>query len=89
MDYYMGPLGRSALFSLYDGEGKLVAQIEGEKRGTEPSTIVGDSPLSPPGYPLYEVITFADTPEVIEHRRQEPIFYINTDSEVRRTLAVQ
>jgi hypothetical protein len=89
MDYYLGPSGRSAVLSLYNGEGKLVAQIEAEKRGSEPSTLVRDSSLSPPGYPMYEVITFAAMPEVIEHRRQEPIFYINTDPEVRRALAVQ
>jgi hypothetical protein len=89
MDYYNGPLGRTAVFSLYDGRGRLVVQIVGEKRGTEPARVAGETSSSPPGYPLYEVIAFADATEVIEHRRMEPIFYINTDSEVRQKLNVR
>jgi len=37
---------------------------------------------------MYEVLTANGISEVVEHRRMEPIFYINDDPEVRRKLGV-
>jgi len=87
MDYYIGPLGRTARFILRDGNGQLVAAVVGEPEGDSPSTVEGRT--GPDGYPSYEVITVDGMTEVIEHRRMEPIFYITDDPVVKQKLGVQ
>jgi hypothetical protein len=39
-------------------------------------------------HPTYEVITVEGTIDVIEHRRMEPIFYLNDDASVWKELGV-
>jgi len=45
-------------------------------------------PGFPPGYPSYEVISFAGKSEVIEHRKMEPVFYVSDDEGIRTELGV-
>jgi hypothetical protein len=89
MDYHGGVAGRTATFILRDGSGRRVARVVGELRGSMPLTLEHYGESGPIPYPAYEVVTVDGVIEVIEHRRMEPIFYINTDAEVRRRLGVQ
>jgi len=43
---------------------------------------------APVVYPGYEVVIANGITDVMEHRRQEPIFYITDDPEIRRVLGV-
>jgi hypothetical protein len=82
MDYWSGPFGRTATFTLRDDAGRELDRVTGTKFGSHPIR-------SNPGgatYPSYELITSEGVLEVIEHRRMEPIFYVNRDRAVRERL---
>jgi hypothetical protein len=38
------------------------------------------------GYPFYELVTIDGVAEAIEHRRIEPIFFVNDDPAIRQKL---
>jgi hypothetical protein len=40
----------------------------------------------PVPYPQYEVLTSNGITEIVEHRRQEPVFYLSDDPAVRGQL---
>jgi len=84
MDYWAGPLGRTATFTLKNAKGQRFGRVVGELAGDEPKSLPG----SVNGNPGYEVITANGIIEVIEHRAMEPIFYISDDPEVKRQLGV-
>ena len=88
MDYWVGPVGRTATFTLRDRQGHRVARVVGKLRGNEPLSLVPHGRTGRIPYPSYEVITANGITEVIEHRRMEPIFYITDDRTVRRKLFV-
>jgi hypothetical protein len=47
-----------------------------------------ESDAEPTPYPRYRIFTVGDKREVIEHRRLEPVFYINDDPQVRSRLGL-
>ena len=87
MDYYIGPSGRTATFTLRDSNGLVVAKVTGKQQGLEPLKRKEQLPGYPNGYPSYEVISIGGVTEVIEHRQMEPIFYVTDDPAVLAELA--
>ncbi len=87
MSYYTGPLGRTAKFTCTDTAGREIT-VRGTLRGLKPMHLKNSPPGFPPGYPSYEVISFAGKSEVIEHRKMEPVFYVSDDEGIRTELGV-
>jgi hypothetical protein len=83
MSYYIGSFGRSAKLTIYDASGRQLSEVTASKRGLEPYTQVPHKQGEPTPYPAYEVLTANEITEIIEHKRMEPIFYINDDPAVR------
>ena len=88
MSYYSMPWGSSATFVLQDTKGKIRTKVDGKVKGLEPLHLKHPPPGFPPGDPSYEVITVNGITEIIEHRKQEPIFYITDDPAVWKELGV-
>jgi hypothetical protein len=86
MAYYSLPWGGRATFSLVDQSGREIASIKGEKAGVGPVSLQGTTPTASISYPLFEVVRANGLIEIIEHRRMEPVFYINDDPTVRTAL---
>lgn len=88
MDYW-GPLvgsTRTATVTLRDHRGRALDSVIADMFGHEP-LIIGPTPTSGRfPYPRYELLTARGITEVIEHRRMEPIFYVNDDTDIRRKL---
>jgi hypothetical protein len=82
MSTYIGPFGRSATFTARESRGRWFDRWVGEKRGLYPLKLKEPQFGFPTGYPSFEVITVNGITEVIEHRRMEPIFYLNDDPAV-------
>ena len=89
MDYWGGPIGRTATFTLRGAQGQRVARLVGRLRGNEPISLVPHGETGPLPYPSYEVITANGITEVIEHRQMEPVFYISDDPRVKEQLGVR
>jgi hypothetical protein len=89
MDYWLGPFGRTATFTLRDATGRKIASVIGQLQGKEPLTLAPHGATGPSDYPGYEVITADGITEVIEHRRMEPIFYITDDPDIKLKLGVR
>jgi hypothetical protein len=86
---YYGPLvgsHRTATLTLRTRQGKTLDRVVATLRGQEPQTLEPYSGAGRIPYPSYEVLTANGITEVIEHRRMEPVFFINEDPEVRRRL---
>jgi hypothetical protein len=86
MSYYTKPWGSSATFKLKNERGQTLERFEGKCKGSEPFRLKHQPSGFPPGYPAYEVITINGVTETIEHRKQEPIFYITDDPAVLKEL---
>jgi hypothetical protein len=86
MSYYVWPWGRSATFILRDKKGQILSKVSGREKGLEPLQLKNPTKGFPPGYPAFEVITTHGITEIIEHKKMEPIFYINDDPAVRKEL---
>lgn len=88
LSYYAGGVDsqRTATITLW--RGWRWSEVDANLRGREPLTLEPHSDTGRIPYPMYEVLTANGISEVIEHRRMEPIFYINDDPEVRRKLGV-
>lgn len=82
MSYYISDRGRTATFTVQDTKGRTVSTISGVVPGLAPYNPNGN----PQGDPGYELVTVNGVSEVIEHRRMEPIFYINDDPVIRSAL---
>lgn len=80
MDSWLGPLGRTATFTLLDKTGERLDRVTGDKAGHEPINL---SISEYPSNPSFEFVTVGGVAEVIEHRRMGPIFHINRDPKVR------
>jgi len=89
MDYYGGPVGRTATFILRDGRGRTVASVVGQLKGSEPLMLKPHGETGPIPYPSYEIISVNGLTEIIEHRRMEPIFYLTDDPHVKQQLGVR
>ena len=89
MNYYVGSNGRTAKFVLRDTrQNKTIAEVSGQLAEEHPLKRKTSAPGTASDYPSYEVVTVNGVPEVIEHRRLEPIFYIVDDPLVRAELGV-
>ena len=88
MCYYIKQSGRVATFVLRGPLNAELAGVVGTSKGLEPLTLKNPPAGFPPGYPSYEIITVHGVPDVIEHRRMEPIFYVNDDPAVWAELGV-
>ena len=88
MSYYVKPSGRTATFTLTNKENKRLDRVEGTLRGLKPIELKDPPSGFPSGYPSYEVITVNGITEVIEHRKGEPIFYINEDPKILEEFEV-
>jgi hypothetical protein len=63
--------------------------IAAEVVGHEPQTIPPHGPTGRIPYPSYEALTARGLVEIVEHRKMEPIFYVNDDPEVRKRLRLK
>ena len=88
MNYYIWPWGRRATFILKDTKAQIRTKVAGKVKGLEPLQLKHPPAGFPPGYPSYEVIIVNGITEIIEHRKQEPIFYVTDDPAVRKELGV-
>jgi|SRR5580704_2954186 hypothetical protein len=88
MSYYIMPWGSSARFTLRDKKGKVLTKVSGKLKGSAPFQLKHPPPGFPPGYPAYEAIAVNGVTEIIEHRKQEPIFYVTDDPDVRKELGL-
>jgi hypothetical protein len=88
MSYYIKPWGSSATLILRDKKGQVLTKVNGKLKGSEPLQLKHPPQGFPPGYPAYEVITVKGLTEIIEHRKQEPVFYITDDRAVWKELGV-
>jgi hypothetical protein len=88
MSYYVMAWGTSATFILKDTKAKTWTKVDGKVKGSEPLQLKHPRQGLPPGYPSYEVITSNGITEIIEHRKQEPIFYITDDPAVWKELGI-
>jgi hypothetical protein len=86
MNYYDNPLGNNVKFILRDRKGKVLTKVNGKEKSAGPFHLKHPPQGFPPGYPAYEVITVNGMTEIIEHKKMEPIFYINDDPTVRKEL---
>ena len=89
MDYWNGPVGRTATFTLLNTKGQRIGRVVGRLRGDEPVSFVPHGATERIPYPEYEVITVNGIAEVVEHRAMEPIFYITDDPQVKEQLGVR
>jgi hypothetical protein len=89
MHYYVSPSGRTADFILQDKQGRNLASFSGTQKGAEPIKLKSVNDKSFSGFPIFEVITVNGMSEVVEHRKVEPMFYINDDPEVKEKLGVK
>jgi hypothetical protein len=88
---YYGPLigsERTATITLRTRQGWAVESVVATMKGSEPHTLEPHSETGPIPYPSYEVLTAEGVTEIIEHRRMEPVFYVNENPDVRRKLGV-
>jgi hypothetical protein len=73
---------------LMDRKGHVLAKFSGP--ATEPMTNSGSAwGVAQVTYPSYDVITMNGIAQVIEHRRQEPIFYVTDDATIANRLIDQ
>jgi len=89
MDYWGGPVGRTATVTLRSVGGRTLDSVVATLAGSEPHTLIPKPATGPIPYPSYEILTANGIVEVVEHRRAEPIFYIVDDPDVKRQLGVQ
>jgi len=86
MDNYVESSGRTAIFTLLDLNGRTLSEVKGTLRGMEPLKLRNSPGGNPEGYPSFELVTANGVTEIVEHRRREPIFYINSDPSVLAEL---
>jgi len=87
MDYYTGPNGRTATFTLRNARtGSKIVKVDGTLKGSQPLYL--EDAKGRDIYPSYEIITVGRMTEVIEHRRMEPVFYVTDDPTVLSKFGV-
>lgn len=86
MNYYVGLFGRTAEFIEKDEDGKILSKVNGRLKGPCPLLLKNPPAGFSPGYPTFEVITVNGQTDIIEHKKMEPIFYVNDDPNVRKEL---
>jgi hypothetical protein len=89
MTYYIGASGHTARFVMRHRDGRELAEVEGAIRDNHPQTLVPDPGTGPLPYPNYAIVTSNGITEVVEHRRREDsVFYITDDAELKRKLGM-
>jgi len=73
MNYYTTP---DAKIILKDRNGKTLTEINAKEKCQYPES----------DYPIYVAIEASGITEIIEHKKMEPIFYINDDPSLRQKL---
>ena len=87
MDYYTDG---DAVFKLYDKNRFFkLREVKGITRESHPIKLKNPPLGFPPGRPVYEVITVNGITDIIEHRKQEPIFYVTDDAAIWKELKVE
>jgi hypothetical protein len=87
MDYYTDG---DAVFKLYDKNSFFkLREVKGVTRESHPIKLKNPPPGFPPGRPVYEVITVDGITDIIEHRKQDPIFYVTDDPNIWKELGVE
>jgi hypothetical protein len=76
MNYYIPRTGDDTKMFLRDRSGKTLTEISGKEKCQFPES----------GYPHYALITANGMTEIIEHKKMEPVFYVNDDPSVRKKL---
>jgi hypothetical protein len=81
LNYYSLPWGGRVTLLLHDKNNHTLAKVDGKTRGLEP--LHSDRlPHSAEGYPIFEVVMVHGVTEIIEHKKMEPIFYVNEDAAI-------
>lgn len=89
LDYYVSSSGRYAELALYDADSFFaINKVKGVLRGLEPLSLYGQPQGASKNLPSYEIITVDGVTDIIEHRQQEPIFYMVDDPVVWKELGV-
>lgn len=87
LDYYVYPNERIATFKLYKQKGSIpLKTISGVQKGERPVSLQPTPPGTPKKYPLYEIITFNDFVDIVEHKKRESVFYMTDDPAVWEEL---
>jgi len=85
MDYYLDRV----TFTLSNVKGSTISKLKGTTKGDYPIKLKHPPLGSPEGYPSYQIITVNGITDIIEHRRQEPVFYIPDDPSVWSELGIR
>ena len=79
LNYYTTPFGTNAKLIVSNRRGDLLQKMTGPDKPIENAS--GEV-----RYPSYVLVVVNDVPEVIEHRAQEPIFYVCDDPRIRERI---
>jgi hypothetical protein len=79
LEYYIMPWGRTATVVMRSNKGQRIKTVKGKLKGGEPLTLTPHQMAEPSPYPSYEVITVKGVADIVEHRKQEPVFYMTDD----------
>ena len=89
LTYYEPPSGGTAVLKMFGPNRRLLSEVNGIVRKPRRDARGAELALTAPVvYPSYEVVTANGITDVMEHRLQEPIFYVTDDPEIRRALGV-
>ena len=79
MNYLSLPLFNDTQFIVKDKSGKTLVKVGGKSKDLHHG-------IWPDYYPAYVVITVNGVPDIIEHRRMEPVFYVTDDPAIWKDL---
>jgi hypothetical protein len=92
MSYYIVESHREAKFELFKGSSWpwriRVQHVRGVQRGDSPIYLPSSGLTGFGKDPSYEIVTVGTQTDIVEHRRQEPIFYMVEDKEIFREFNV-
>jgi len=76
LNYYSVLFGPNAKLILKNRRGEVLEQLSGHD---EPFGSLSE-------YPVYVLVVVNGVPEIIEHRKMEPVFYVSDDSAIRSKI---
>lgn len=87
LKYFQNIVGQKSAAVEFQSGGRVetvtASMLSGDAKTLEPYS--GQGPIP---YPGYEILTANGLTEIIEHKRPEPLFYVNDDPDIRRRLGV-
>lgn len=89
LSYFSKPWGRSCTLVVEGPQKEQLVKLSGKVYGNGPMKVKSSTSDTSSDYPSYELITINNVAEVIEHRRQEPIFYVTDDPAVLKALEME